>query len=281
VANANSEQAEFWAGIAPTWVEIEDELEQISGEPGRMAMDRLDLQPGQHLVDLGCGTGRTTIEMARRVAPGGQAVGVDIAEPMLVRARQHAADAGADNVEFVQADVQSHDLGDGTFDAAYSRFGVMFYTHPVAAFTAVRKAIRPGGHLSFVCWQPLAANDWMFVPGMAAVSVLGVMPPMPAPGEPGPFSLSDPDRVESTLRSAGFSDIDIQPHSDFLSAPAERLPHLAELATRTGAVRELLKDRDPATRARVVTAIEQALRGRVESGEVHVSRGILIVVATA
>src|SRR6202035_404031 len=113
---ANSEAAEFWAEMAPTWVEVEDQLEQVSGEPGRLAMDRLGLESGQAVVDLGCGTGRTTLELARRVGPGGRAVGVDIAAGMVARARDHAAEAGVDNVEFIQGDVQAHDLGEGRFD---------------------------------------------------------------------------------------------------------------------------------------------------------------------
>jgi SAM-dependent methyltransferase len=277
----NKEQAEFWAGIAPTWVEIEDDLEQVSGEPGRMAMDRLDVRPGQQILDLGCGTGRTTLELASRAAPAGRAVGVDIAEEMLARARQHAAAAGIENAEFRHADVQAADLGAGQFDGAYSRFGVMFYTDPVVAFASVRGALRSGGSLSFVCWQPVTANEWMLVPGMAAVSVLGQMPAMPNPDEPGPFSLSDPDRTRGILESAGFRDIGIQPHNDVVATTEDRIPRVAAIATRVGAVRDLLKDADPSTGDRVRTAIEEALRARVEDGEARVSRGILLVTATA
>jgi SAM-dependent methyltransferase len=281
VTFANKEQAEFWAGISPTWVEIEDQLEEVSGVPGQMAMDRLRLQPGQQVLDLGCGTGRTTLELASRVVPGGRALGADIAAEMLVRAREHAAEAGTKNVDFLQADVQAHDLGEGQFDAAYSRFGVMFYADPVAAFSGVHRALRPGGSLSFVCWQPITANDWMLVPGMAAVTVLGKMPQMPGPDEPGPFSLADPDRVRSILGSAGFADIDIQPHSDFVVVTEDRIPQMAAIATRVGAVRELLADADQSTKDRVRAAIEDALRARVEDGEARASRSILLVTAKA
>lgn len=142
MAFANIEQAEFWSQIAPTWIELEGRMEEAGGLPGELAMDRLDLRPGQRVVDLGCGAGRTTVELASRVGPGGSVVGVDISAGMLAAARERAARLGAGNVEFVHADVQVHDLGEARFDAAYSRFGVMFFADPVAAFANVRRALR-------------------------------------------------------------------------------------------------------------------------------------------
>ena len=167
---ANTDAAEFWAGMAPTWVELEDQLEQVGGGPGEWAMDRLSLGPGALVLDVGCGTGRTTLALARRVAPGGQAVGVDISDEMLMRAQEHAEAAGTENVSFVHADAQVHDLGDAAFDAAYSRFGVMFFADPVAAFGNIRRALKPGGSLGFVCWQSVFDNEWMLVPGAAAMA---------------------------------------------------------------------------------------------------------------
>jgi SAM-dependent methyltransferase len=278
---ANQEQAEFWAGMAPTWVELEDMLEVVSGLPGQLAMDRLELRPGQQALDLGCGTGRTTLQLAARVAPGGRAVGVDIAETMLVRARQHATEAGLENVEYRRADVQAADLGHEQFDGAYSRFGVMFYTDPVAAFRGVRRAMRTGGSLSFVCWQPITANEWMLIPGMAAVSVTGQVPAVPGPDEPGPFSLADHDRVRSILGAAGFGDIDILPNNDIVTTPADRIPQVAGIAMQVGAVRGMLEDADQSTRDRVRAAIEDAMRSRVENGEARATRGVLLVKATA
>src|SRR5437588_246525 len=177
---ANDEQAGFWSAMASTWVELEDRLEEVAGPPGRMAMELLALRPGQRVVDLGCGTGRTTVELASRVSPGGEAVGVDIAPGMLDRGRERAKGLGLANVDFRQADVQVHDLGEGAFDAAYSRFGVMFFRDPAAAFGNVRRALRPGAILSFVCWQTVFDNEWMLIPGAAAMSVLGGVPPVPS-----------------------------------------------------------------------------------------------------
>lgn len=275
----NIEQAEYWATVAPTWIEVEDRLNEVIELPGEMAMDRLGLRPGERVLDLGCGTGRTTLRLAERVAPGGEAVGVDITEEMVARARRHAALASGLHVEFVVADVQAHDFGPDRFDAAYSRFGVMFYSDPVAAFRRVRAALRPGGRLSFVCWQPVTANDWMFIPGAAAVSVTGSPPPMPGPDEPGPFSLSDPERVRTILSAAGFVDVDVQPHDDFFTAPRDRVRDLALTAMRVGAARELLRGQPEEIAARVRAAIEEALAAKVEGDEVRLSRAVLQVTA--
>jgi SAM-dependent methyltransferase len=210
-AVANTGQAEFWSELAPTWLAPEDQLEEVGGPPGTLAMDRLGLLPGQRVVDLGCGPGRTTLELAARVGPGGQAVGVDISAEMLAGGRERAARLGAGNVEFVHADAQMHDFGQARFDAAYSRFGVMFFSDPVAAFANVRRALRPGAALSFVCWQGVVDNEWMLIPGAAAAEVTGTLPPMPGPDEPGPFSLADPARVRAVLGAAGFGSIAVTP----------------------------------------------------------------------
>jgi SAM-dependent methyltransferase len=274
---ANAEQAEFWSQLAPMWLELEDQLEEVSGIPGRLAMDRLDLRPGQRVADLGCGLGRTTLELASRAGPGGQAVGVDLAAEMLARGRDRAAGLGVENVKFVHADVQVHDLGEARFDAAYSRFGLMFFTDPAAAFANIRRALRPAGVLSFACWQSVFDNEWVLVPGAAIATVTGSLPPQPEPGKPGPFSLADPDRVRALLDTAGFGSIEVTPHADHLVLSEHRIPEVAGVSMRVGPAREALRDADEQTSARVRTAIEEALRARLEGGDVRLSRGVLLV----
>ena len=280
-AFANVEQAEFWSQLAPTWLELEDQLEEVARLPGELAMDRLGLRPGQRVADLGCGSGRTTLELASRVGPAGGAVGVDISAEMLARGRERAARAGARNIEFAHADVQVHDLGEARFDAAYSRFGVMFFADPVAAFANVRRALRPGGVLSFVCWQSVFDNEWMLIPGAAVASVTGSLPPMPGPGEPGPFSLADPGRVRAVLEAAGFGSVIVAPHADQVVISEDRIPEAALASVRVGGVREALRDAGQQTRKRALAAIEEALRARVQDGEVRASRGVLLVTGSA
>jgi len=251
-SSANTEQAEFWSRMAPTWLEFEDQMEDVAGPPGVLAMDRLGLRPGQRVVDVGCGAGRTTLELASLVGPGGTMVGVDIAAEMLAYGRERAARDGVSGVEFLHADVQVTDLGDASFDAAYSRFGVMFFSDPVAAFANMRRALRPGGLLSFVCWQSPSENEWMLVPGAAVASVTRWRPQIPGPGEPGPYSLTDPDRVRSLLSEAGFDDVDIELRSDWIIFPEARIPDVALGSTRVGRICEGLRDVDDQTRDRAL-----------------------------
>ena len=278
---ANAEQAEYWASVASTWVEIEEHQEGIAGDPGRTAMDRLDVRPGHRVLDLGCGTGPTTVELARRVGPDGSVLGVDIAAEMLDPARRRAAREGVANVSFVHADAQSYDLGSDAYDRAFSRFGAMFYADPVAAFSNIHKALKTGGALGFVCWQNVTANEWMLIPGMAVTSVTGSAPALPGPGEPGPFSLCDVERVHEILGAAGFADIEVVPHNDVISAPERKLPDYADAALRMGAAREALKDADEATRTEAFESVTAALREKVHDGQLRLSRGVLVVAARA
>jgi len=280
-AFANAQQAEFWSQLAPTWLEFEDQLEVVGGPPGQLAMDRLELLPGQRVIDLGCGSGRTTVELAARVSPRGAVTGVDISAEMLARARERAARLHVGNAESVHADVQVHDLGEASFDAAYSRFGVMFFADPVAAFGNIRRALRPGGLLSFTCWQSVFENEWMLIPGAAVAEVTGALPPMPGPDEPGPFSLADRDRVRAVLDAAGFGSVAIAPHADDVVIGEDRIPEVAQTTVRVGGVREALKDADDQTRQRALAAIEDALGARVQDGEVRASRAVLLVTGSA
>jgi len=279
VAFVNNEQAEFWSQLAPTWLENEDRIEQVGALPGELAMDRLGVAPGQRVVDLGCGSGRTTLELAARVGPSGNVVGVDISAEMLARGRERAAGLG--NVEFVHADVQVYDLGEARFDAAYSRFGVMFFADPVAAFANVRRALRPGGVLSFVCWQGVFDNEWMLVPGAAVAGVTGSLPPMPGPDEPGPFALADPGRVHAVLGAAGFGSVEVVPHADQVVISEDGISEAVTASVQVGGVREALREADDQTRQRALAAIDEALRARLQAGEVRLSRGVLLVTGRA
>lgn len=276
MAFVNVEQAKFWSDMAPTWIEFDDLFERVGGAPGRLAIDRLGLRGGERVLDVGCGTGTTALELALRVGPDGQVTGVDIAEEMLRGARARAERARAANVEFRVADVQVEDLGPATFDAAFSRFGVMFFADPAAGFANIRRALRPGGRLSFACWQSGLDNEWMLVPGMAAMSVMGTPPPMPGPDEPGPFALADPDRVRKILGEAGFEDVEVTPHADHVVAGEGEADLIATLSVKGGAVREALRDAHEELRSRVVAAVDQALRERIVDGELRLSRAVLL-----
>ena len=280
---ANSEQAAYWSQIAPRWVELDDQLalEVLGALPAKLAMDRLNVIPGQRVLDLGCGTGRTTLELATFAGPTGTVVGVDISAELLARGHAELERLGIGNAEFLHADIQVGDLGERPFDVAYSRFGVMFFADPVAAFANVRKSLRRGGRMSFVCWGSVLKNDWALVPVAAIAQITGSMPPMSAPGEPGSFSLADPDLVREVLSKAGFADIEVTVHDDRIVIGAEHVADFAAIAVELARFAGLLEDADEKALAQALAAIEQGLRARLEDGQVLLSRSILLVSAKA
>lgn len=199
MTTTNEEQSEFWETLAPDWLASTDHTEMVSGSFGTAAMDRLALQSGQRVLDIGCGSGSTTLELARRVGSEGAAIGIDIAPAMIAAASQIAATASTTNATFLACDAQVEPLGDASFDAAFSRFGVMFFADPSAAFANIRRSLRPNGVFAFACWENIFANEWMFVPSSAVIAVTGTLPPMPGPDEPGPFAFADSARVDALL----------------------------------------------------------------------------------
>lgn len=171
--------------------------------------DAVRLRPGERVIDVGCGTGTTTLEAARRVRPGGSAVGIDVSPPMLRLARERARAAGANDIAFVEADAQVHVFDEGGFDAVISRNGLMFFDDPDAAFAHLARALRPGGRIAFVAPQGADHSEWVMVAGVAAAPHIGI-PSGLEPGTPGPYGLADPDRTRAILDRAGFADIAVE-----------------------------------------------------------------------
>ena len=178
---------------------------------GRRLLTAAVLKPGERVLDVGCGNGAVSLEAARAVGPGGRVTGLDLSAPMLEVARRRAEEQGID-VDFVQGDAQTAAF-DQPFDVVVSRFGVMFFDDPEAAFANLAKATRPGGRLCFVCWQEMFANEWIAVPAMAMVAHVGI-PELPEPGAPGPFALADAQRTKGLLESAGWSEVTVEEHKD-------------------------------------------------------------------
>ena len=257
----NSEQITYWNQQAgPTWVAVQSLIDQQIRPLGRLAMERAELQPGQRVLDVGCGCGDTTIELAKRVAPDGQAHGLDISAPMLTRAAQQARAAGVTNASFELADAQTTELPAGRFDVLFSRFGVMFFADPAVAFTNLRSALRAGGRLAFVCWQTMMENPWMTVPMAAALQHIPP-PPIPAPGAPGPFAFADPDRVRGILTTAGFRDVALEPVRMTLSVGGGNdLDATVDFILRMGPTARLLRDADdPELLPLVSASVREAL----------------------
>lgn len=203
---------EYWNGRpASVWVAEADRFDSMLAPFGRRLLAAAVLQSGERVLDVGCGNGAVSLAAARAVRSGGQVTGIDLSGPMLELARQRA-DAQGVAVDFVQGDAQVATF-DQPFDIVVSRFGVMFFDDPEAAFSNLAEAVRPGGRLAFVCWQEMFANEWIAIPAMAMVAHVGI-PELPEPGSPGPFALADADRTRRLLASSGWSDIHVEEHKE-------------------------------------------------------------------
>jgi SAM-dependent methyltransferase len=189
--------------------------EALIGPFGQAMFDAAHLEPGEVVLDVGCGFGTSTLEAEERVAPTGRVVGVDISAAMLEGARQRVVAAGLDDIELLHADAQTHEFQAGSFDAVISRFGLMFFDDPTAAFGNLARALRPGGRLAFVCPQDPMKSEWVAVAFGAAIAVVGHPPVLGDPGAPGTFALADEDRTRSLLADAGFQDM----HLDTVTRP--------------------------------------------------------------
>src|SRR5688500_5072726 len=195
----NVEQAEYWDGPGGEhWAADAERYDEINRRFGERIVSAVEARPGERVLDVGCGNGVLSLALARQVMPDGSVLGLDLSGPMLGEARRRAEAAGLDNVSFEQGDAQVAALPEASFNAAVSRFGVMFFEDPVAAFANIGRALRPDGRLVFACWQELLRNEWLVVPSAAALAFVP-MPELGEPGRPGPFSLADPERVRSVL----------------------------------------------------------------------------------
>jgi len=207
----NRAQREYWdTEGARLYRDFDDTNEALLAPFGQTMLDAARLQPGEVVLDVGCGHGTSTLEAAERVAPSGQVVGVDISAAMLAPARQRVAAAGLDNVELLQADAQLHAFEAASFDAVISRFGMMFFEDPQAAFGNLAHALRPGGRLVFACPQEPLKSEWVAVAFRAAIAAVGRTPDLGPPVAPGPFALADGDLLTRLLTGAGFRDVTLE-----------------------------------------------------------------------
>jgi SAM-dependent methyltransferase len=246
----NAEQAALWNGPSgQAWIEAQATLDQMFRGFEDLLAERAAGARATRVLDVGCGTGATTLAMARRLGSAAQCTGVDISAPMLELARQRARNEGIE-AQFVQADAQTREFPAGHFDFIASRFGVMFFADPVAAFANLRRASHAGASLCCLVFRAPAENPFMTAAERAVAPLLPELPPR-VPNAPGQFAFADATRVQSLLHSTGWRDVALIPVDVPCAFPAQ---DLQKYFTRLGPVSQVLQKVDAARREEIIVA---------------------------
>jgi len=257
-----NDQALLWNGPSGRgWVDAQEVLDAMLQPFEDRLVEAVAAGPGGAVLDVGCGTGSTTLAFARLRA---DCLGVDISAPMIAAAQARAEREGSP-ARFVCADAQTHAFAPATFDMIVSRFGVMFFADPVAAFVNLRRAASPGAELRFVAWRSAAENPFMTTAERAAAPLLPEVPPRRADA-PGQFFFADEGRVRRILEDSGWADIDIRPIDVACSFPETEI---VRYVTRVGPVSRVLDETDDRTRARVIETVRTAFEPYVHGKDVR------------
>lgn len=253
--SANQDQIDYWNGPAgQRWAEAQESLDKTLLSISSALLSFVAVKSGENVLDVGCGCATTTLAYAEAAGRDARVAGVDISGPMLALARKRA---GTRPIQFIQADASVHSFTP-EFDVVASRFGVMFFADPAAAFANIRKALKPGGRLRFVCWRAMMDNVWATVPFMAARDLLPAQEP-PDPYAPGPFAFADAERLRGILESAGFKNVKIEKLDTVMDmAPTAR--EAAQFSLGIGPLARASADCDDATKAKIVDRVADAMK---------------------
>ncbi|MCL2394824.1 MAG: class I SAM-dependent methyltransferase [Acidimicrobiaceae bacterium] len=211
------------------WMSVWPKREELTNQVTDLLLDHLHPQPGEHVLDVGCGGGRSTLAAGTRVGRSGAVVGYDLSQPLLALARRRAEEQGSTNTLFVAGDAQTAAFEGAPFDAAVSQFGVMFFDDSVAAFANIHRHLKPGGRLAFVCWQSAEQNAWNIGPLVARYAPAPA-PPAAGKSPTGPFALADVARTTDLLRAAGWTDVERTGYEMTVQVPPETLADEGQLA---------------------------------------------------
>ena len=271
----NREQIEYWNGKAgQTWADAQERMDIMLAPITEALMQRVAVRPGVRIIDVGCGCGDTSLALA---GAGAHVWGIDISEPMLARAKARAS--GVDGVKFSKTDAATQSFTPD-HDLVVSRFGVMFFVDPHAAFRNLRSALNAEGRLCFICWQPPRLNPWMAIAGKAVQPYLPVPATEPDPRAPGPFAFADPDYLRGILEQGGFAQISIDPITPTLHLADtldEGMRFLSEIGPLARAIAELTDTR----REEALAAARAALSERLSDSGLDLGAACWVVEARA
>lgn len=248
---------EYWqADGGQNWVANMDATEALLEPLSESLLERAAARSGEKVLDIGCGGGLTSLALAEQVGPSGHVLGVDVSGPILAVAQQRGA--AIPNLDFELADAATANFGEARFDLLFSRFGVMFFEDPEAAFTNLRHGLKSSGRCVFVCWQAMEENPWLSVPAAVAFEIL-TPPEPPDPLAPGPFAFADAGRTRGILQAAGFSNVQIEGVNHRMGWPdvTAAVDYLLNMGPAGALLREA---NDPALEAEVRTAVSKALQ---------------------
>jgi SAM-dependent methyltransferase len=280
----NQAQIDYWNGpIGERWVTYQEQLDHALAAFGEAALGSLPLAPGARVLDVGCGAGTCTLGIIERIAPGGALVAVDVSQPLLRRAGERLPARGAKlgvSVELVLADAATYRTTQ-PFDALFSRFGVMFFVEPVAAFRNLREALAPGARLAFVCWQALADNPWCMVPLSAARRIVPAPAESPDPRAPGPFAFADRDYLHAILTQAGFVEVELTPFEAPVELSTSGLEAAVDQALRVGPAARVFAEQTAEVAAKVRNAVASELASRLEGDALRLPGRAWVVTARA
>ncbi|MBR0829449.1 methyltransferase domain-containing protein [Bradyrhizobium manausense] len=274
----NADQIAYWNGPGgQKWADRQAAQEILLGPIADLLIARAKPQAGERVMDIGCGSGATTIAFAKAVAPNGFALGLDVSGPMLAQARAIAPKGLP--LDFVLADATVYPFDPASYDLLVSRFGVMFFADPVASFTNLRRALKPSGRLAFICWREPRENPWMMAPLMAVYKHVPKMPPV-GPEDPGPFAFASEERVTRILNGAGFTDIAMQPHNLAMDiAIGGGLDAAVDGALQIGPANRALEGHPPETREAAKASIREMLTPYVKGQAVALPGSVWVVTA--
>ena len=273
----NSAQVEYWNGKAgERWAEEAAQLDRMLSPFIQAVIDAADISSSERVLDVGCGGG--ALSLAALDAGAGHVTGLDVSAPLLGLARQRAADRT--DAEFIETDASEWQAGT-SYDRLVSRFGVMFFEDPEAAFRNLHGQLKPGGRLAFACWQPLSLNEWAMFPLRVVMPLLDEAPELPEPGTPGPFAFENADRTLSILSKAGWKSPLAEAWTGKMMLPGSSVQDTAQFMMKIGPIARLAaeQDLDPEL---VRQHLEAALSEQVDDkGQVQLPAAVWIVTATA